>query len=119
MRACALAIDSETCRGGVVCGLLFFFLMIRRPPRSTLFPYTTLFRSGKAVHPERADHRPAGPGLQAGYGRPARRARGVHRRTPAADGRAGESLRPGGGAGLPRAAPGVADSLLRLRRGTG
>src|SRR3712207_7086864 len=27
-----------------VC-LLFFFLMIRRPPRSTLFPYTTLFRS--------------------------------------------------------------------------
>src|SRR5574338_1349015 len=27
----------------------FFFLMIRRPPRSTLFPYTTLFRSGKAL----------------------------------------------------------------------
>src|SRR5260370_37743989 len=27
--------------------LFFFFLMIRRPPRSTLFPYTTLFRSGK------------------------------------------------------------------------
>src|SRR2546423_12017801 len=26
-------------------GLFFFFLMIRRPPRSTLFPYTTLFRS--------------------------------------------------------------------------
>src|SRR2546426_9398546 len=25
---------------------MFFFLMIRRPPRSTLFPYTTLFRSG-------------------------------------------------------------------------
>src|SRR5690348_18503015 len=31
----------------VVCLILsFFFLMIRRPPRSTLFPYTTLFRSG-------------------------------------------------------------------------
>src|ERR1041384_7342312 len=30
----------------IVC-LLFFFLMIRRPPRSTLFPYTTLFRSKK------------------------------------------------------------------------
>src|SRR2546427_7716514 len=30
----------------------FFFLMIRRPPRSTLFPYTTLFRS------ERADEQP-------------------------------------------------------------
>src|SRR5437773_11219115 len=28
--------------------LFFFFLMIRRPPRSTLFPYTTLFRSGAA-----------------------------------------------------------------------
>src|SRR2546430_15742005 len=27
------------------CVQLFFFLMIRRPPRSTLFPYTTLFRS--------------------------------------------------------------------------
>src|SRR5438874_12265624 len=27
----------------------FFFLMIRRPPRSTLFPYTTLFRSGRKV----------------------------------------------------------------------
>src|SRR5438132_9354392 len=26
----------------------FFFLMVRRPPRSTLFPYTTLFRSGHA-----------------------------------------------------------------------
>src|SRR5258708_25170978 len=31
--------------------LFFFFLMIRRPPRSTLFPYTTLFRSGKANFP--------------------------------------------------------------------
>src|SRR3712207_7149380 len=29
--------------------LLFFFLMIRRPPRSTLFPYTTLFRSWPAL----------------------------------------------------------------------
>src|ERR1043165_10117098 len=29
----------------VVFFLFFFFLMIRRPPRSTLFPYTTLFRS--------------------------------------------------------------------------
>src|SRR3712207_8068089 len=35
---------------------LFFFLMIRRPPRSTLFPYTTLFRSDlrhHALHPAR------------------------------------------------------------------
>src|SRR3712207_6545662 len=29
--------------------LVFFFLMIRRPPRSTLFPYTTLFRSQGAI----------------------------------------------------------------------
>src|SRR3712207_9024384 len=33
----------------------FYFLMIRRPPRSTLFPYTTLFRSDDlaATHPEK------------------------------------------------------------------
>src|SRR3712207_8295220 len=29
--------------------IIFFFLMIRRPPRSTLFPYTTLFRSVVAL----------------------------------------------------------------------
>ena len=29
--------------------VFFFFLMIRRPPRSTLFPYTTLFRSKQAA----------------------------------------------------------------------
>src|SRR5256885_6649216 len=33
--------------------MLFFFLMIRRPPRSTLFPYTTLFRSAETL-PRRA-----------------------------------------------------------------
>src|SRR5256885_9612314 len=32
---------------------LFFFLMIRRPPRSTLFPYTTLFRSPCSAAPAR------------------------------------------------------------------
>src|SRR5687768_18392011 len=37
---------------------LFFFLMIRRPPRSTLFPYTTLFRS-----PRRAAERSMTPDL--------------------------------------------------------
>src|SRR2546430_12567773 len=40
--ACHFFIDCGTLRNLV---LLFFFLMIRRPPRSTLFPYTTLFRS--------------------------------------------------------------------------
>src|SRR2546427_2349712 len=34
------------CSPFVICSVVFFFfLMIRRPPRSTLFPYTTLFRS--------------------------------------------------------------------------
>src|SRR3989442_15020810 len=33
--------------------LFFFFLMIRRPPRSTLFPYTTLFRSHESGAIER------------------------------------------------------------------
>src|SRR2546430_10095431 len=32
--------------------MLFFFLMIRRPPRSTLFPYTTLFRSRSVDAPD-------------------------------------------------------------------
>src|SRR2546422_8852316 len=32
-----------------LCIFLFFFLMIRRPPRSTLFPYTTLFRSSNEL----------------------------------------------------------------------
>src|ERR1039457_7348064 len=43
--------------------LLFFFLMIRRPPRSTLFPYTTLFRS---IHSEHREVHAAG--LQRGRG---------------------------------------------------
>src|SRR2546430_13538491 len=34
------------------CYIFFFFLMIRRPPRSTLFPYTTLFRSMSADRPQ-------------------------------------------------------------------
>src|SRR2546430_17346005 len=40
----------RSCSMSVVCKfILFFFLMIRRPPRSTLFPYTTLFRSRAVV----------------------------------------------------------------------
>src|SRR5256885_16748053 len=47
MLACWLSSDRD---GSVILlhskiVFLFFFLMIRRPPRSTLFPYTTLFRS--------------------------------------------------------------------------
>src|SRR2546423_12776620 len=37
------------CLSGI---FFFFFLMIRRPPRSTLFPYTTLFRSCYRTSPE-------------------------------------------------------------------
>src|SRR6266516_8002641 len=49
----------------------FFFLMIRRPPRSTLFPYTTLFRSARSLRPwpeqlpGRRMHRPPGPASDA------------------------------------------------------
>src|SRR3712207_8861766 len=35
---------------------MFFFLMIRRPPRSTLFPYTTLFRSVSGDRIDAGDH---------------------------------------------------------------
>src|SRR5206468_7239367 len=38
---------------------LFFFLIARRPPSSTLFPYTTLFRSRSEPHLRRAPSRPA------------------------------------------------------------
>src|ERR1035437_2794537 len=55
--------DGEVCRVGDVLMrasrssvllLFFFFLMIRRPPRSTLFPYTTLFRSANSSNIFRA-----------------------------------------------------------------
>src|SRR5690349_25179193 len=35
--------------------ILFLFLLLRRPPRSTLFPYTTLFRSGCGAGRRRSD----------------------------------------------------------------
>src|SRR5438874_5775128 len=50
----------------VIVLTLFFFLMIRRPPSSTLFPYTTLFRS---VTPPRWSSRP-GPSRPSGSWRP-------------------------------------------------
>src|SRR2546426_6264441 len=43
---------------------LFFFLMIRRPPRSTLFPYTTLFRSQSNCLPCTVPDPDKGPGLE-------------------------------------------------------
>src|SRR5947208_15090122 len=41
--------------------LFFFFLMIRRPPRSTLFPYTTLFRSERLSNCKGAPAEGVGP----------------------------------------------------------
>src|SRR3954464_5457739 len=45
---------AQTATGGIgsTGGSRFFFLMIRRPPRSTLFPYTTLFRSNDTATTE-------------------------------------------------------------------
>src|SRR6266545_4009260 len=37
--------DAAQAHGATYCGRRIFFVRIRRPPRSTLFPYTTLFRS--------------------------------------------------------------------------
>src|SRR3712207_7623608 len=76
-------------RETVLCStfsMSFFFLMIRRPPRSTLFPYTTLFRSARAVEPLRGHvvrHPAPGPRDRAdarGRARGLRRRRGVRRR---------------------------------------
>src|SRR2546429_6331452 len=41
----------------------FFFLMIRRPPRSTLFPYTTLFRSGQFLEQDLLHGQPRSGGV--------------------------------------------------------
>src|SRR5256885_9019930 len=51
----------------LLCSFFFFFLMIRRPPRSTLFPYTTLFRSSPGGWPNRVA-RWAGTGWAEAWG---------------------------------------------------
>ena len=49
----------------IMCVMFFFLLMIRRPPRSTLFPYTTLFRSSE--HLKRIlDEHTTGPQIKPG-----------------------------------------------------
>src|SRR2546422_2404215 len=55
----------------------FFFLMIRRPPRSTLFPYTTLFRSLSVRRPALVGSEAAGAGVNDRYTAAARRHQGV------------------------------------------
>src|SRR5216684_8079020 len=57
------------------CFFFFFFLMIRRPPRSTLFPYTTLFRSRHGRSHRRPSKRlplPAWRGRRGRHPRPCR-----------------------------------------------
>src|ERR1017187_10611232 len=46
----------KTSQSRTMLGSLPFFLMIRRPPRSTLFPYTTLFRSKAAIRGQLTAH---------------------------------------------------------------
>src|SRR2546428_14055319 len=46
------------CSSVLLFFLFFFFLMIRRPPRSTLFPYTTLFRSPRRLRRASTPDRP-------------------------------------------------------------
>src|SRR5437868_14669329 len=54
--------------------IFLFFLLLRRPPRSTLFPYTTLFRSpGSARRKRRVAVGPRRPGSARRFGRPGRR----------------------------------------------
>src|SRR5256885_10608724 len=56
MTKCVLQLVTPRCLMFLFCFycifFFFFFLMIRRPPRSTLFPYTTLFRSLCLVSPQ-------------------------------------------------------------------
>src|SRR3712207_7230631 len=69
--------------------LFFFFLMIRRPPRSTLFPYTTLFRSRplpghRRGRPDRGHQRgrpDQGPPRRRRHPAQGRRRRGPRRRS--------------------------------------
>src|SRR3712207_7853328 len=62
--------------------VIFFFLMIRRPPRSTLFPYPTLFRSRLLVHVDGGVGPPGPPAPQDFSGKPLRAASFLRRRTP-------------------------------------
>src|SRR5260221_12854507 len=57
------SVYARTPRHSHLCNPFFFFLMIRRPPRSTLFPYTTLFRSRScsAARPAWQRHGPRRP----------------------------------------------------------
>src|SRR6266478_3225371 len=117
--------------------LFFFFLMIRRPPRSTLFPYTTLFRSRARLQRHGADpgaaqrtdrnarprHRPVQHGepriarFLGRHGRPDRQPgrRALVAGAVGADG-AGDCLRAAGAAAVRRGPCGALCSIARSRR---
>src|SRR3712207_8076563 len=81
----------------VTLTIVIFFLMIRRPPRSTLFPYTTLFRSGCRRRPARRPRRLL-PLADVDVGQRRRRRLlplAARRQRRAPGGRAGRLLRPG------------------------
>src|ERR687889_53962 len=91
-----------------VIPFFFFFLMIRRPPRSTLFPYTTLFRSpvrGPATRGARAadPHAAAGAAVRGrGASGAGRAGCSPHHRRPVPGGaHARTGRRPGAGPGRP------------------
>src|SRR6266851_6343594 len=90
----------------------FFFLMIRRPPRSTLFPYTTLFRS----RPHRADRRSSPPlwGARVSGGVGTRATRTLARSGASRGG----GRAPSGAGGAPRGIPRIRDRGARPRAGS-
>src|SRR5581483_2251383 len=105
----------------------FFFLMIRRPPRSTLFPYTTLFRSrgtGRCCSPGPPHARTwqRGGGRRAGLLARARTKAAWHSRycapTTARDGTASGSVCPGRQARRGQDGQGLERNLAARRRGT-
>src|SRR5438309_8447401 len=71
------------CSVSYLLSFFFFFLMIRPPPRSTLFPYTTLFRSGHGRPPNPAPRRspPAAARRTESWHDAARRAAGDRKST--------------------------------------
>src|SRR5207253_9277338 len=92
-------------------GLSFFFLMMRRPPISTLFPYTTLFRSRSGFHGRGSGGLPCAGGTARAAGarrsEPRERPAGLLHRGPPRHGGEGEQ-----GAG----ARGAAQLALRIPR---
>src|ERR1051325_4358634 len=116
---------------------LFFFLMIRRPPRSTLFPYTTLFRSRPATPAARRrrsrsrpwpkaapgpDRRPPGAAVAAGCRTATARWPAPPPRQAPAETRAGSRCRPGRARSPAQIAPRSATTATReavLRRRPG